>query len=196
MPYKSMTRRVIKPQPKYPLRQKNGKWHEYSENPIADEICNSPWGHQYSCPFVTGQRLWVRETWRSTGVKIEPYAYKAGGDIPIILHGESGDHIIRVRYRWNSACSMPRKAARLFLEVKNVRVERIQDITNSDAIAEGMTKWLGNSFDMNLNAEFDIDKGKNAVAIFSHLWDTLNAKRGYSWDSNTRVWVCEFMRAG
>jgi hypothetical protein len=90
---------------------------------------------------------------------------------------------------------MPREAARLFLEVKDVRVERLQDITNSDALAEGMSSWLGNSFDMNIHAEFDIQKGKNAIAIFSHLWDTLNAKRGYGWHSNPWVWVIEFERA-
>jgi hypothetical protein len=89
---------------------------------------------------------------------------------------------------------MPREAARITLEVKEVRVERVQEITNSGAIAEGMTKWLGNHYDMNLHAEFDINKGKNAVAVFSHLWDTLNAKRGYSWESNPYVYVYEFMR--
>jgi hypothetical protein len=66
---------------------------------------------------------------------------------------------------------MPKEAARLFLEVKNVRVERLQAITEEDARAEGF-----------------------AWERFASYWDTLYAKCGYSWENNPWVWVYEFMR--
>jgi hypothetical protein len=134
---KTQTRRVIKPQPKYQLRQKNGKWHEYSENPMADETCNSPWGYQRSCPFVTGQRFWVRETFTKTNEG--EYIYRAD---PSFDGCGKGD----IPWNWTPAIFMPRKAARLFLEVKNVRVERIQDISEMDALAEGCNNEMLNQW--------------------------------------------------
>jgi len=86
---------------------------------------------------------------------------------------------------------MPREAARLFLEVKSVRVERLQDITEADAKAEGVKDLC------------DICRGCYGgyscieyipIYLFEKLWDNINAKRGYLWDSNPWVFVYEFMR--
>jgi hypothetical protein len=78
---------------------------------------------------------------------------------------------------------MPREAARLWLEVKSARPERLQAITEEDATAEGMSKTLVDG------VTFISAKGK-----FHALWDTLYAKRGYPWENNDWVWVYEFMR--
>ena len=74
---------------------------------------------------------------------------------------------------------MPRWASRLLLEVKAVRVERLQEISEDDAFAEGISggDWLG-----------------NPVGTYRELWDSINAKRGHSWESNPWVWVVEFER--
>ncbi|MFA5751425.1 MAG: hypothetical protein WC898_04040 [Candidatus Paceibacterota bacterium] len=77
---------------------------------------------------------------------------------------------------WVPSIFMPREAARLFLKIKNIRVERLQDITAKDAIAEGIDH-----------------KTMNDPRIeFQWLWDSINAKRGYPWGSNPYVWVYEF----
>jgi hypothetical protein len=199
-PYKWMTRRVIKPQPKYPLREKNGRWHAYSEKPMADRICNSPWGYQYSCPYQVGDILWVRETFTKTDDG--DYIYRSD---PVFDGMGKGDF----SWPWTSPLFLPRKAARLFLEVKAVRAERLQEITEKAVRAEGLpesvifdhivTRFIGPYCDAassctkeNKVCSPDFCHDQNCFAAF---WNTLNAKRGYSWEINPWVWVYEFMRA-
>ena len=94
---------------------------------------------------------------------------------------------------------MPHSAARIFLEVKSIREKRLQDISKEDAKAEG-------SFLDRCDC-LPRKKDKTPIEIlfnqlschihsmkFSELWDSLNAKRGYSWDSNPWVLVIEFER--
>ena len=85
--------------------------------------------------------------------------------------------------RWRPSIYMPREAARIFLRVTNVRVERLQDITEEDARKEGCMSGM-------------ITGTCNARGQFQDLWDSLNAKRGrgYGWDTNPWVWVIEFER--
>jgi len=79
---------------------------------------------------------------------------------------------------------MPRKAARIFLRVTNVRVERVQDITSKECHKEGIIPCINH----------ERDHCCCAVLEFKKLWNSLNAKRGYGWDSNPWVWVIEFKR--
>jgi hypothetical protein len=86
---------------------------------------------------------------------------------------------------------MPRYAARIFLEVKEVRIEKVRDITEDDAKAEGVeAQGIYNDFDGYEN----VCVGMTYKEPFCQLWDHLNAKRGYSWESNPYVFVYEFMR--
>jgi hypothetical protein len=88
------------------------------------------------------------------------------------------DHNLR-HYRRRPSIHMPRWASRLTLDITGVRVERVQDISEADAIAEGC-------FD---EKEHD---GSLPSEVFRALWDSLNAPRGYSWTANPWVWVVEF----
>lgn len=89
---------------------------------------------------------------------------------------------------------MPRSIARLFLLVKNIRTEQLQDITHDDAVAEGVIEWIRNEY----KSGSYLDNAMRGAACakperaFALLWDSLNAKRGYPWSSNPWVWVIEF----
>jgi len=77
---------------------------------------------------------------------------------------------------------MPRWASRITLEITGIRVERLQEITEEDAIAEGI-----------IETSHALPGGKlTAYGEYMLLWDALNAKRGYPWESNPWVWVIEF----
>ena len=130
--------------------------------------------------YAAGDILWVRETWSiHECVKCQAGIPALGGECKC-------EYVYRTNYgatdfRWKPSIHMPREAARIFLRVTNVRVERLQDITEEDTIAEGMSKTLVDG------VVFISAKGN-----FHVFWDSLNIKRGYGWDTNPWVWVIEF----
>ena len=167
----------------------------------------------YPAPYQPGDILWVRETWRKTGVQIEPYQYKATEE-RLILMGESGD-ILCGRYRYRPSIHMPREVARLFLRVKKVWVERAQDITDEGAKSEGANfkngKNVGYEEKMNRSARDRSAeiwascyaaprpvKHKGVVTRYeSFPWEDVQESRehkGLPWYvmGNPWVWVTEF----
>lgn len=150
------------------------------------------------CPYgKPGDRLWVRETWVETcdiyanGV----IAYKADGVGRTYLceNGGDGDPIgldgptilpqeVCEPVKWKSSIHMPRWASRITLQVTNVRVERVQEISEEDAIAEGVSKHDGS-----------VCIGETHRAEFRCLWDSINGKK-HPWASNPWVWVVEFKK--
>jgi len=84
---------------------------------------------------------------------------------------------------------MPRALSRILLEISAVRVERVQDISEEDAKAEGM--W-GSAI---IKSEAVGMTAPSAIIQFVELWDSINTKRGYGWDANPWVWVIEFKLA-
>lgn len=97
---------------------------------------------------------------------------------------------------WRPSIYMPRWASRITLEVTEVRVERLQDISEEDAQAEGVERCDG--FPLSLGYPAGEDDGKcvlypSAVRAFSVLWDSLNHERA-PWRSNPWVWVIRFKR--
>lgn len=136
------------------------------------------------CPFgYTGDRLWVRETFMDltgTGIeattgKFEGFAYRA--DTPA---GSYGDEV-RKEYglKWTPSLHMPRKACRILLEITAVRVERLNDISDGDAIREGCNAAAMRS-------------GDCVADVFARLWSSIYG--GDSWNANPWVWVIEFRR--
>ena len=110
----------------------------------------------------------------------ERYVYKATDEYPF---GESG---YIVKFRWKPSIHMPKEAARIWLEVTDVRVERLQDIT--DYVAEGVSPGTHSTAHMNYYDEH---------CDFIALWNSTINKNdidSYGWDANPWVWVIEFER--
>ena len=169
---KTQTRRVVKPQPEH---------FHYTKD--AQYPCK-PDGEQVSCPYgQVGDRLWVRETFclgdgmNPSGDATKP-TYKA--DWPDVEHS-----------RWKPSIHMPRWASRITLEITEVRVERLQEIREKSAVREGI-KPPEHAFRMISGG--DIEVNESPQELFAELWDFLNAKRGYGWDTNPWVWVVSFAK--
>lgn len=153
------------------------------------------------CPYgQPGDRLWVRETWQHSNFPLGPYDescavfYRA--DYMDDPHGPDGEKSPEGKYRtWRPSIHMPRKAARLLLEVTGVRVERLQDISARDAIAEGIRR-IGDGFERFHPDPADTEHAgitRDPVLAYRGVWEQINSTG--SWDVNPWVWVIEFRRA-
>ncbi|GAV24790.1 hypothetical protein ciss_07230 [Carboxydothermus islandicus] len=195
---KTQTRRVIKPQPPNYVDKIYGPeiYEPAIINKDGELVPGKPvygvydeWGEWgVKCPYgQPGDILWVRETWIKDAAG---YHYRAN-------FNPGMEETVKPTLRWRPSIHMPREASRLFLRVKNVRVERLQDISEQDAIAEGI-EWTEEG---PLHAHY-LDKNicktgawlnfTTAREAFASLWDSINAKNGYGWDVNPWVWVIEF----
>ena len=92
--------------------------------------------------------------------------------------------------RWRPSIHMPRWASRLTLEITDVRVERVQSITDDDAWDEGCADFVGEPIDAGERWILPREAPRDE---YRRLWDKLNAKRGYGWDANPWVWALTFM---
>ena len=97
---------------------------------------------------------------------------------------------------WEPSIHMPRWASRIMLEVAGVRVEQVQDISGSDAKAEGVTPipFSNGTVEGIWEPGYGADGQDSYTPAFKTLWDSINAKRGYGWESNPCVWVITFRR--
>ncbi|EMQ0913133.1 morphogenetic protein [Raoultella ornithinolytica] len=155
-------------------REDGSKW-PWSED--ADHACDF-W---HPCPFgAVGDRIWVRETWARYNIDQNSHdiAYRATTpeDWP-----EEG--------RWRPSIHMPRWASRILLEITNVRVERLNSISQEDAQAEGMelTGWRPTYSDQDSGGE-----AWTPYDNFAQLWESIYGEE--SWKANPWVWVIEFKR--
>lgn len=168
---KTMTRRVIKPQPpkeavisKNPSRgQFEYRWYEPDPSNKYRKIKVNP-------KYQPGNVIWVRETWATVTKGFgfnayEEYVYKAD------YRGDDTD------VDWRNSMYMPKAAARIFLRVKEIDLASVQDISEADALKEGVIPENGT--------------GRNAFRI---LWDQINGKREFGWFMNPWIWVIEFER--
>lgn len=165
---KTVTRRVVKPQPEgrpVPMR-KDSCWPGYFAIQGTEKVVR--------LPYQPGDILWVRETWAKS--MAGTFMYRAD------------DKAIMVE-RWHPSIHMPREAARIFLRVTGVRVERLREITPQQIDAEGCCEYA-----------YDAKTGKPAPSgpsWFKIQWGkTIKpAEQGtYGWDANPWVWVIEFER--
>jgi hypothetical protein len=148
-----------------------------------------------NCPYGrTGDHLWVRETWIDDVTEGHYLDGTPSGEEHHKIYYKVDDTITipGLRPCWRPSIYMPRWASRITLEIIGVRVERVQDITAKDVEKEGI----------NIVAKLPhpLVKVKNPERLikmiaqdeFKKLWDSINAKRGYPWESNPPVWVIEF----
>lgn len=192
---KTCTRRVIKPQPQsglcytyagshkdcigkwtYPNRGAHKLWGEGYKLPenIKDEELSKRWNP----PYHTDDILYVRETW-SEGYEDGTYIYRADDKLADLPTFKESSKLI-----YRPSIHMPKEAARIWLKVTNVRVERLQDITSEQIYREGV------------EVEYPhVLNGEEKRYAFSTLWDSTIKKADldrYGLDANPWVWVIEF----
>nr|UVM83626.1 MAG: ASCH domain protein [Bacteriophage sp.] len=180
---KTCTRRVIKPQPQsrlcytYAGSHKGciGKWtypnrgaHEFwgEEYKLPENIKDEELSKQWNPPYHTDDILYARETWKKAPNGYFYYEDWQRNDIADVT-------------KWKPSIYMPKDAARIWLKVTDVRVERLQDMTDDDAEAEGC-----------------FDYTSTALGFFD-VWDSTIKKSDldrYGWNANPWVWVIKFER--
>jgi hypothetical protein len=193
---KTQTRRVVRPQPDF-ISPADGLPYPYVEHQFIRDnkivtlqgpegMPNSRFvGKPIRSPYGTvGDRLWVRETWRVFGGREYEYQQSKAA----------------VQYRadetefeqkdWRPSIFMFRWASRITLEITNIRVERLHQMTQADIHAEGGPDHSMQAANIGTkDAEYLLD-----YSWFSHLWNKINGKK-HPWESNPRVWVIEFLKA-
>lgn len=198
---KTQTRRVIRPQPWTSAKDhrwispgqvdepevhgvKVGEWSCFVQHNVGDYGGPpSEWAVDLSlrCPYgQPGDMLWVRETWA--------LAIPAGASIHAerVFHYRADGHTLP---RWRPSIYMPRQASRISLRVTDVRVERVQDISDEDARAEGIEAVFPDIQKRDL-----VGSALASRNAFEELWDSINARRGFGWDVNPWVWCISFER--
>lgn len=180
---KTQTRRVVKPQP-YVNDSLGGRLigHRNLGGEFAEDIFGVCAAKLIKCPYGQPEdQLWVREAWSPVGDthrRDHPgfhVRYKADKAQAVGAYGCT---------RWYPSIHMPRWACRLVLEITAVRVERLQGISNDDAIAEGCNP----DHDDHLTHHVAC-----AVEAYERLWDSINGKT-HPWKSNPWVWAITFKR--
>lgn len=180
---KSCTRRLVKPQPDekhtYPLGFVTDCTEKKEVGCFGFGIDEYGGSIQYvKPPYQPGDILYVRETWcddRQFTHDSTPgrYFYKAS---------ESGN------FKWKPSIHMPKEAARIWLCVTDVRVERLQEINGDDALTEGADKYI------HANGTLNEDQ---TITSFIGIWNSTIKKSDldrYGWDANPYVWVISFER--
>ena len=177
---KTQTRRVVKPQPTgnvVTLKASDGLTflHDYDGSS----------GNELKCPYgQPGDQLWVREAFDP----IYPQDPKYNSGEPIAIDYRADNKRNRLcdqngTRRWTPSIHMRRSASRILLEVTGVRAERLQDIRDGDARAEGVDVRPGREYEY----------GASRTSFFL-LWNSINGDGAHGWHANPWVWVLEFKR--
>lgn len=193
---KTQTRRIMKVQPckwathvrpapieELPGYGEPGNWIQ------ASKTYQTACGLGGQCPYgQPGDRLWVRETWlhiddeggKCDGMGSQTYYRTHNSN----LDYESLAWMKRKGLKWRPSIFMPRKFCRLVLEITEIRAQRLQEITEADATAEGVGPTGGGNIMIPNPNTFH----------FQNIWDSINKKRGFSWESNPWVWAITYKR--
>ena len=198
---KTQTRRIIKPQPEF-MRPLDGVG--YLSKQFCKPAGSDKWGMwlegwlslgrwdlastEHACPYgVPGDLLWVRETWCHTGAGVWTVRdAQMATDVGKIVYRADSDP---VGSQWFPSIHMPKKVARIWLRITDVRVQRVQEITPADCLAEGIVAeqhadGLGNPCD-------EI----RMIEAFQGLWQGINGPDAWDrndWDRNDWVWALTF----
>lgn len=190
---KTQTRRIITPQPKLEDDQSfskpegfvddlgyltiNQKREFYSSITKNNFLIVSQ--YRKKSKYNIGDQLWVRE---SFGKDFFGKIYYKADDLYVPVGSKA---------KWKPSIHMPRSVSRIQLEIVNIEVERLQDITEEDAKAEGVKQI---EEDGKVYHDYMIFKEGPYRLAFAMLWDELNFKRGFGWKENHFVWIIEFKR--
>ena len=193
---KSCTRRLVKPQPDekhtYPLGFVTDSTEKKEVGCFGFGIGEYGGSIQYAKPpYQPGDILYVRETW-SEGYEEGTYIYRASDKLAGLPTFKESSKLI-----YHPSIHMPKEAARIWLKVTDVRVERLQSITEGGAVKEGI--YVANCKDCNAPFGCDVcpDEGYNEIDEFVELWNSTIKKSDldfYGWDANPWVWVILFER--
>ncbi|GAH11363.1 unnamed protein product, partial [marine sediment metagenome] len=158
--------------------------------------------------YHVGQEVYIKEAWRDTEmgniggqpydttavIEYKDHAYKNVDDTLDPDWWESHSHFV-----WRSPLFMPAWAARTFIKITDVRPERLQEITWDDTHKEGILRFDRDNPDPT-NGGMGYNRGATglpmryeSIAAYMDLWDSINAKRGYSWESNPWVFRYEYI---
>lgn len=177
---KTCTRRICKDANEYTVPDMefyNADKRTYAVHNFADkEQMEQLSTVERTCPICPGDLLYVRETWCKGYLMNakERYYYKA----------DDNDFLCT----WHPSTNMPKQAARIWLRVMDVRVERLQEITAESALTEGADKYI------HANGTLNEDQ---TITSFIGIWNSTIKKSDidrYGWDANPYVWVIEFER--
>lgn len=191
---KTMTRRVIKPQPilchssvpgceHISMFEWKGLMRPYETHPLED-----------SCPYgLVGDYLWVREAWALE----KKYDRYPGSQVPKRGRAQMWYLADGPKPKWagrtRAARFMPRWASRITLEITAVCVDWLQEIAPTDVLAEGIQKTDDGNWLAPLAGQPNFPYA-HASEAFAALWNSLNSQRGFGWDVNPFVWVITFKR--
>jgi hypothetical protein len=211
---KTQTRRVVKLPHNNPLGvweptlvggPNGGRTAAGETIPEQGGIWHTRTGDSLLCPYgQPGDRMWVREAWchlsdvrtadpGSDALQRRAF-YRADYPGGTLMHDDDPAEKIK----WRSSRFMPRWASRLTLEIMSVRVERVQDISYEDALAEGVYDYAAILSDEPHPSGESPQQAARRLQwpqrLYRKLWESLNAARGHDWNSNPFVWVIEFKR--
>ena len=174
---KSCTRRICKDANEYTVPdmefynadKRTYAVHNFVDKEHTEQLSTA----ERTCPICTGDILYVRETWKEAPKGYYYYEDWQRNDIADIT-------------KWKPSIHMPKEAARIWLKVMNVRVERLQEITSEQICREGV------------EVEYPhVLNGEEKRYAFSRLWDSTIKKSDldrYGWNASPWVWVIEFER--
>lgn len=203
---KTMTRRIVKPQPlrmDVATTKSEGRpvmIYDPTNSPHEGWSCVSP-----ACPFgIEGDLLWVREKHKvATDANKNFIVTYSDGTIRKVYYKELSLNTVKRltkrksinKYVWVQGMFMPKELARIVLQNEGYRIERLQDITEEDAIAEGCKhahdwKQPGVKVEKIADGSFIAHNTKSFRRGYFLLWDSINGEGSYS--SNPWVWVIKF----
>ncbi|HDR9358166.1 TPA: hypothetical protein QDB44_004062 [Burkholderia vietnamiensis] len=198
---KTQTRRIVKLPHNNPLGTwepttiggaNGGKTAAGETVPLQGGIWHTRTGDCLMSPHgQPGDRLWVREThvnwwWLDEANPEGPRVFSH-----VAAYAADG-YELQPGEKWIPSIHMLRAASRITLEITGVRVERLQSITEADAIAEGIDRTAAGFW--STYGQSEADGTYSPRLSYQFLWDGLNAARGHGWDANPWVWVIQFRR--
>jgi len=199
---KTQTRRVIKPQPD------DTGLHNHTDYPMSIDSKLEGWigtveetgeTKEYGLKYYPGDVLWVRETFQYRGLNGNLIGFRGeNGNSGFLYKEKDAEYQKFPDFKWVPSIYMPKEAARIWLEIVSVKVERLQDISEQDALAEGIETTKDPDghdcvrvygFKENMFAKLS---QFSAIESFESLWKSINGLE--SLEANPWVWVVEFKR--